>query len=148
MIRAILIALTIAGTAASAETLRLAATTSFNNSGLSDVLLPAIEQDIGLDVQLLVVGTGQAIRLGQSGDVDAILVHSKSAELAFVAAGYGSHRREIMYNDFVVIGPSGDPAQVRAATSAIEALQSIASAQATFVSRGDDSGTHRKEMAL
>ncbi|MDC1345973.1 substrate-binding domain-containing protein, partial [Planktomarina temperata] len=148
MIRAILIALTIAGTAASAETLRLAATTSFNNSGLSDVLLPAIAQDTGLDVQLLVVGTGQAIWLGQSGDVDAILVHSKSAELAFVAAGYGSHRREIMYNDFVVIGPSGDPAQVRAATSAIEALQSIASAQATFVSRGDDSGTHRKEMAL
>ena len=148
MIRAILIALTIAGTAASAETLRLAATTSFNNSGLSDVLLPAIAQDIGLDVQLLVVGTGQAIRLGQSGDVDAIFVHSKSAELAFVAAGHGSHRREIMYNDFVLIGPSGDPAQVRAATSAIEALQSIASAQATFVSRGDDSGTHRKEMAL
>ncbi|MDC1263437.1 substrate-binding domain-containing protein, partial [Planktomarina temperata] len=109
MIRAILIALTIAGTAASAETLRLAATTSFNNSGLSDVLLPAIAQDTGLDVQLLVVGTGQAIWLGQSGDVDAILVHSKSAELAFVAAGYGSHRREIMYNDFVVIGPSGDP---------------------------------------
>jgi len=123
MIRAILIALTIVGTAASAETLRLAATTSFNNSGLSDVLLPAIEQDIGLDVQLLVVGTGQAIRLGQSGDVDAILVHSKSAELAFVAAGYGSHRREIMYNDFVLIGPSGDPAQVRAATSAIEAAE-------------------------
>ena len=148
MIRAILIALTIAGTAASAETLRLAATTSFNNSGLSDVLLPAIAQDTGLDVQLLVVGTGQAIRLGQSGDVDAIFVHSKSAELAFVAAGHGSHRREIMYNDFVLIGPSSDPAQVRAATSAIEALQSIASAQATFVSRGDDSGTHRRETAL
>ena len=148
MIRAILFALICAGTAIQAETLRLAATTSFNNSGLSDALLPVIAQDIGLDVQLLVVGTGQALRLGQSGDVDAILVHSKEAELAFVEAGYASHRREIMYNDFVVIGPSDDPAQVMAATSAIEALLRIAAAQSTFVSRGDDSGTHRKELSL
>ena len=148
MIRAILFALICAGTAIQAETLRLAATTSFNNSGLSDALLPAIAQDIGLDVQLLVVGTGQALRLGQSGDVDAILVHSKEAELAFVEAGYASHRREIMYNDFVVIGPSDDPAQVMAATSAIEALLRVAAAQSTFVSRGDDSGTHRKELSL
>lgn len=148
MIRALLIALALTVTPVRAETLRLAATTSFNNSGLSDVLLPAIAQDIDLDVQLLVVGTGQALRLGQSGDVDAILVHSKAAELEFVAAGYASHRREIMYNDFVLIGPSEDPAQVRAAATATEALQRIAKAQLTFVSRGDDSGTHRKELAL
>ena len=148
MIRSLLLALSLTGAAAQAETLRLAATTSFNNSGLSDVLLPAIARDIGLDVQLLVVGTGQAIRLGQSGDVDAVLVHSKAAELGFVADGYGSHRREIMYNDFVLIGPSDDPAQVGAAKSVTEALKRIAQVQPTFVSRGDDSGTHRKELAL
>ena len=148
MIRAILFALICAGTAIQAETLRLAATTSFNNSGLSDALLPMIAQDIGLDVQLLVVGTGQALRLGQSGDVDAILVHSKEAELAFVEAGYASHRREIMYNDFVIIGPQSDPANVRSTASAAAALSAIAQSQAVFVSRGDDSGTHKAEIAL
>ena len=108
MIR-MLFALMMITTAAQAQTLRLAATTSFNNSGLSDVLLPAIKMDTGIDVQLLVVGTGQAIRLGQAGDVDAILVHSKTAEEAFVSDGFGTHRREIMYNDFVLIGPVQDP---------------------------------------
>ena len=91
---------------AQAETLRLAVTTSFNNSGLSDVLLPQIKTDTDLDVQLLIVGTGQALRLGEAGDVDAILVHSRAAEEAFVAAGHGTHRREIMFNDFVLIGPA------------------------------------------
>jgi tungstate transport system substrate-binding protein len=112
MMRSVLTALTalFLATSVTAETLRLAVTTSFENSGLSAVLLPAIKQDIGLDVQLLVVGTGQALRLGQAGDVDAILVHSKAAEEAFVAGGYGTHRREIMYNDFVLIGPVEDPA--------------------------------------
>ena len=148
MIRAILIALICAGTAIQAETLRLAATTSFNNSGLSDVLLPVIVQNIGLDVQLLVVGTGQALRLGQAGDVNAIFVHSKEAELTFVAEGYASHRQQIMYNDFVVVGPSDDPAQVTVATSAIEALLRIAAAQSTFVSREVDSGTRKKELSL
>ena len=131
-----------------AETLRMAVTTSFHNSGLSEQLLPAIEQDTGLTVQLLVVGTGQALRLGQAGDVDAILVHSRSAELAFVADGYGTHRREIMYNDFVVIGPQSDPAGVAKAATISEALQQIATAQPAFVSRGDDSGTHKKELGL
>ena len=138
----------IAAGTASAETLKLAVTTSFENSGLSKVLLPAIQQDIGLEVQLLVVGTGQALRLGQAGDVDAILVHSKAAEEAFVAEGYGTHRREVMYNDFVIIGPSGDPALVAAAGNAVEALQRIETKQPAFVSRGDDSGTHKKEVAL
>ncbi len=133
---------------AHAETMKLAVTTSFHNSGLSDVLLPQIEADTGIDVQLLVVGTGQAIRLGQSGDVDAILVHSRVAEDAFVADGYGTHRREIMYNDFVLIGPAIDPANARASESINDALSSIARAKATFVSRGDDSGTHKKEVAL
>ncbi len=135
-------------TASSAESLKLAVTTSFENSGLSDVLLPAIKEDLGLTVQLLVVGTGQALRLGQAGDVDAILVHSRAAEEQFVAEGYGTHRREIMYNDFVFIGPAADPAGIANAGTAAEALRMIADARPVFVSRGDDSGTHKKEIAL
>jgi tungstate transport system substrate-binding protein len=148
MIRFLAAFVMLMGSHLQAETLKLAVTTSFNNSGLSDVLLPAIKADTGLDVQLLIVGTGQAIRLGEAGDVDAVLVHSKKAEEAFVAAGFGTHRREIMYNDFVLIGPSSDPAGIAAAATAKEALQRIAGAQAVFVSRGDDSGTHKKELSL
>jgi tungstate transport system substrate-binding protein len=131
-----------------ADDMKMAVTTSFHNSGLSDVLLPAIKADLDLEVHLLVVGTGQAIRLGEAGDVDAILVHSKKAEEAFVAQGFGPHRREIMYNDFVFVGPSDDPAQIGGATSAAAALQSIQAAKAQFVSRGDDSGPHKKELSL
>ena len=131
-----------------AEEMKMAVTTSFHNSGLSDVLLPAIKEDLGLEVQLLVVGTGQALRLGAAGDVDAILVHSKKAEEAFLAEGNGTHRREIMYNDFVFIGPKADGAGVSGAASATEALQKIEAAEGTFVSRGDDSGTHKKELGL
>lgn len=133
---------------AAAEEMRLAVTTSFENSGLAEVLLPAIKEDLDLDVQLLVVGTGQALRLGETADVDAVLVHSKVAEEAFVAAGHGTHRREIMYNDLVVIGPQGDPADIVDATSAADALAWIAAAQAPFVSRGDDSGTHKAELNI
>lgn len=135
-------------TLSNADMMRMAVTTSFNNSGLSDKLLPAIKQDLGLDVQLLIVGTGQAIRLGAAGDVDAILVHSKAAEENFVADGFGTHRREIMYNDFVIIGPNNDPARVKEATTVSSALNAIATSQSRFVSRGDDSGTHKKEQAL
>ncbi|MDX8352414.1 substrate-binding domain-containing protein [Cognatiyoonia sp. IB215182] len=136
------------GSGAWAENLKLAVTTSFHNSGLSDILLPAIKEDIDVEVQLLVVGTGQALRLGEAGDVDAILVHSRAAEDAFVAAGYGTHRREIMYNDFVFIGPADDPAGIAEAPNAADALTRIAEAQVVFVSRGDDSGTHKKELSL
>ncbi|MGB5864364.1 MAG: substrate-binding domain-containing protein [Sulfitobacter sp.] len=132
----------------SAETLRLAVTTSFENSGLADVLRPAIKRDLDLDLQLLVVGTGQALKLGEAGDVDAVLVHSRSAEEAFVAAGHATHRREIMYNDFVLIGPAGDPADISSAPSATVALARIATTGALFVSRGDDSGTHKMEQSL
>ena len=131
-----------------AEQIRMAVTTSFHNSGLADILLPQIAADLDLDVQLLVVGTGQALRLGRAGDVDAILVHSRSAEEAFVADGAGTHRREIMYNDFVVVGPTEDPAEVATAKTATEALQKIAGMEIPFVSRGDDSGTHKMELAL
>jgi len=141
-------AICIAGMAQAAEVMRMAVTTSFHNSGLSEVLLPAIQEDLDLEVQLLVVGTGQALKLGQAGDVDAILVHSKAAEDAFVAEGYGTHRREIMYNDFVFIGPSGDPAGIADASDAADSLQRIAGAESAFVSRGDDSGTHKKELSL
>lgn len=130
-----------------ADQMRLAVTTSFDSSGLADVLLPAIKDDLDLEVHLLVVGTGQALRLGEAGDVDAVLVHSKAAEEAFVAGGHGTHRREIMYNDFVLIGPMTDPAGISAAESAAEALQNVAGAAAPFVSRGDNSGTHKAELA-
>ncbi|MEJ6403832.1 substrate-binding domain-containing protein [Yoonia sp. 2307UL14-13] len=136
------------GTSALADDMRLAVTTSFENSGLADVLLPAIKDDLDIDVQLLVVGTGQALRLGEAGDVDAILVHSRAAEEAFVDAGYGTHRREIMYNDFVMIGPADDPARIADATAVTAAAQSIATVQAGFVSRGDDSGTHKAELRI
>lgn len=138
----------IATSAHATQTLRMAVTTSFHNSGLADVLLPQIAEDLDLEVQLLVVGTGQALRLGRAGDVDAILVHSRTAEDAFVAEGYATHRREIMYNDFVLIGPAADPAGIADAADAAGALTLIAQAQAPFVSRGDDSGTHKKELSL
>lgn len=141
-------ALLFSSIAAQAAEIKVAVTTSFQNSGLSDVLLPQIKADLDLEVQLIVVGTGQALRLGQAGDVDAILVHSRQAEDAFLAAGYGTHRREIMYNDFVLIGPSPDPAQIGRAETASVALQLIAGAKVPFVSRGDDSGTHKKELSL
>ncbi len=131
-----------------ADTFRMAVTTSFHNSGLADVLLPEIRADLGLDVHVLVVGTGQAMKLGRSGDVDAILVHARAAEEEFVAAGYATHRREIMYNDFVVIGPNADPADVQSAANIIDALQRIAESRPRFVSRADDSGTHNKELSL
>jgi tungstate transport system substrate-binding protein len=133
---------------ATADVMRLAVTSSFENSGLAAVLLPAIKQDLDLDLQLLVVGTGQALRLGEAGDVDAVLVHAKASEEAFVAAGHGTHRREIMYNDFVVIGPQDDVAGIGSASGAADAFMRIAAAGAPFVSRGDDSGTHKSELAI
>ncbi len=134
--------------AAHAEDMKMSVTTSFANSGLADVLLPAIKEDTGINVQLLIVGTGQALKLGAAGDVDAVLVHSRPAEEKWLAAGNGTHRREIMYNDFIFVGPSGDPAKAGAADAATGALQAIETAKAPFVSRGDDSGTHKMEMRL
>ncbi|RKF17289.1 sulfate ABC transporter substrate-binding protein [Roseovarius spongiae] len=133
---------------AHAEAMKMAVTTSFENSGLAEVLLPAIKEDTGIDVQLLVVGTGQALRLGEAGDVDAVLVHSKAAEEKFVADGDATHRREIMYNDFVLIGPEDDPAGIAESESAPAAFKAIAETEAPFVSRGDDSGTNKKELSL
>ena len=134
-------------TIAPAGEMKLAVTTSFENSGLSDVLLPEIRKDIDLEIKLIVVGTGQALKLGRAGDVDAILVHSRAAEEKFVSEGFATHRREIMYNDFVLVGPSNDPAGVADAANISTALSSIAMSKPEFVSRGDDSGTHRAEIA-
>lgn len=135
-------------TGAHSESMRMAVTTSFYNSGLSEILLPEIKADLGFEVELIVLGTGQALRLGEAGDVDAILTHARAAEDAFVAAGFGSYRREIMFNDFIFIGPQDDPANVASAETALQALQRIAIAKAPFVSRGDDSGTNKKELSL
>jgi tungstate transport system substrate-binding protein len=128
--------------------LRLSTTTSTENSGLLAVLLPPFEAKSGLKVDVIAVGTGQALKLGEAGDVDVTLVHARALEDKFVADGYGVNRRDVMHNDFVIIGPAADPAGVRGMKDAVAALKQIASRQATFVSRGDNSGTHVMEKNL
>ena len=135
-------------TSAHAPEVKIAVTTSFHNSGLANELLPELKKDLEIDVHLLVVGTGQALKLARAGDVDAILVHSKKAEEKFVKDGFGCHRRELMYNDFVLAGPQDDPGNIAGAGTAIAALKTIHSNQHLFTSRGDDSGTHKKELNL
>lgn len=129
------------------ETLRLAVTTSTRDSGLLEVLLPPFEKEHGVRIDVIAVGSGKALKLGEAGDVDAVLVHAPDAEAAFMAAGHGVRREELMYNTFQIVGPADDPAQVRGAAPA-EALRRIAEEGQRFVSRGDDSGTHRRELAL
>ena len=124
-------------TSAMAGKVRLAVTSSFHNSGLSDHLIPHLETDLEIDIQLIVVGTGQAIKLGKNGDVDAILVHSKPDEEEFVKTGFANHRREIMFNEYVVLGPTDDPAQIKFADNLLEAFRNLSKAKTEFVSRGD-----------
>jgi len=131
-----------------AQLLRLATTTSTENSGLLRDLLPLFEASSGYRVHVIAVGTGKALKLGQNGDVDVLLVHAPTAEQAFVEAGYGVDHHQIMYNDFVVLGPANDPAGIRQSDSAADAMQRIARHSMPFVSRGDDSGTHKKERQL
>jgi tungstate transport system substrate-binding protein len=128
--------------------LKMSTTTSTDNSGLLTVLLPPFEKECGCKVDVIAVGTGKALKLGETGDVDVMLVHARALEDKFVAAGFGINRRDVMYNDFVVIGPPNDPAGVREATSAIDAFKRIDATHSTFISRGDDSGTNVKEMQL
>ncbi len=144
----LLLFLAVCSTAAAKERLRLATTTSTQNSGLLEALLPPFEQEYGIKVDVIAVGTGKAIKLAEAGDVDIVMVHARSKEDAFVAEGYGVNRRDVMYNDFVIIGPPGDPAGIKGMTAAAAALKKIAAAQARFISRGDDSGTHTKEKGL
>ena len=131
--------------AADPGTLRLATTTSTDNSGLLKVILPKFEAASGLRVHVISVGTGKAMKLGENGDVDVLLVHSRPDEDRFVAAGYGVERRDVMYNDFIVVGPPSDPAKVGGMKDVIAALRKVRDAKATFVSRGDDSGTDKME---
>ncbi len=128
--------------------IRLATTTSTDNSGLLDYLLPHFEKSYGINVLVVAVGTGQAIRMGRDGDVDILLVHDRSAEEEFILSGFGISRDEIMYNDFVIIGPGSDPASISGLTSVREALKKIYDRKVSFVSRGDDSGTHKAERRL
>ena len=127
--------------------LLLISTTSTQDSGLLDVLLPAFKAQTGYSVQLVAVGSGQALKIGEQGNADVILLHSPAAEKEFVANGFGIDRRLVMHNDFVIVGPASDPAGIDGKTPA-EALKKIFASGATFVSRGDDSGTHVKELAL
>lgn len=126
----------------------LATTTSTYDSGLLVYLLPDFEKKYGVKVDVIAVGTGQALQIGMDGNADVLLVHARAKEDEFMAAGHGIRREDVMYNDFVLVGPADDPADVRSMVSAVEAFKRIAEAQATFISRGDESGTHTKEKSI
>ena len=128
--------------------LRLATTTSTADTGLLNALLPSFEQQCGCRVEVVAVGTGQAIELGRRGDADVLLVHALSQELAFIAEGHATRRDDVMYNDFVVVGPATDPAHVAGATAVKDVFRRLAAGAAPFASRGDRSGTHTKELAI
>ncbi len=136
------------GACGGSNDLILATTTSTENSGLLDELVPRFEEASVVNVKVVAVGSGAALALGEQGDADVLLVHSPTAEQAFVDAGYGVERTRVMFNEFVLVGPPEDPAGIAAASTAAEALAAIANAGASFVSRGDDSGTHARELAL
>jgi len=143
------LALTMAVNPAAAEdSVIVQSTTSTQNSGLYDHILPMFEDETGIKVNVVAVGTGQALENGRRGDGDVLLVHAKPAEEKFVAEGYGVERHDVMYNDFVIVGPADDPAGVKDMDDAPAALAKIAEEEAVFASRGDDSGTHKKEMSL
>jgi tungstate transport system substrate-binding protein len=133
--------------ASAGETLLMATTTSTDNTGLLDYLAPLFQKDTGIELKWTATGTGKALKLGENCDVDVLMVHAPAAEMQFVASGFGTDRREIMYNDFVIIGPENDPAHIKG-KSIKDALNAVQAAQAVFVSRGDNSGTHKKELSL
>ena len=126
----------------------LQSTTSTKNSGLYDYILPQFLAHSGIEVRVVAVGTGQALRNAQNGDADVLIVHAQSREQAFVAQGYGLKRHKLMYNDFIVIGPEHDPANIAASDRIVDSLHKIAHSESIFLSRGDDSGTHIKEISL
>jgi tungstate transport system substrate-binding protein len=136
------------GMAADKPFIVVQSTTSTENSGLYDYLLPIFTKKTGIEVRVVAVGTGQAIKNARNGDGDVLLVHAKSAEEKFVADGFGVRRSDLMYNDFVIVGPPNDPAGIAGLSDATAALGKIAKAKAVFASRGDNSGTHKKEMRL
>ncbi len=133
---------------AAEKSIILQSTTSTANSGLYDHILPIFEKKTGIKVHVVAVGTGQAIKNARNGDGDVLLVHAKPAELKFIAGGYGVARHDVMYNDFIVVGPPSDPAKVTGMKKVVDAFKKIAAAKAVFASRGDNSGTHKKELRL
>ena len=126
----------------------LATTTSTQDSGLLDYLLPMFEAEAGTKVDVIAVGSGQALQLGEDGNADVLLVHSPAKEKEFMDAGHGVRREDVMYNDFVILGPESDPAGIKGMTSAADALKKLAETQSAFISRGDESGTHSKELSI
>ena len=126
----------------------LSTTTSTQDSGLLDVLVPLFEQQTGYTVKTVAVGTGAALKMGQEGNADVLLVHAPSSEKTYMDGGFGRERFLVMHNDFIIVGPSSDPAGIKGDTSAVDAFKKIAAASATFISRGDQSGTNTKELAL
>lgn len=126
----------------------LASTTSTQNSGLFDEILPIFQNQSGIKVRVVAVGTGQALRIAQNGDADVLFVHHKPSEIEFVAKGYGVKRFEVMYNDFIIVGPKNDPAKISTEQSVIDVFFGIANSRSNFISRGDDSGTHKRELLL
>ncbi len=136
------------GVRAAEQFITVASTTSTDNSGLFDFLLPNFTEKTGIKVRVVAVGTGQAIRLAENGDADVLLVHHRPSEERFVSADHGIQRFDVMYNDFVIVGPKADPAGVKGSADASAALEKIAEAQVPFASRGDDSGTHKTELGL
>ncbi len=144
----LLAALMLSTPALAQEHLRLSTTTSTENSGLLAAILPTFEQRFHLKVDVIAVGSGKALKLAENGDVDVVLSHAPELEEAFVKAGFGVNRRDVMYNDFIIVGPPSDSAKLRGSSGAIDAFKQIAAAQATFISRGDESGTHQKEKEL
>jgi tungstate transport system substrate-binding protein len=135
--------------AISAETrIRMASTTSTQNSGLFDYLLPIFEKKTGIKIDVVAVGTGASIEIGKRGDADVVFVHAKEQELQAVQEGFFVNRHDVMYNDFVIIGPMNDPAKIKGMKSATDALKKIAESGSSFVSRGDRSGTHTMELSL
>ncbi|MCB1423493.1 MAG: substrate-binding domain-containing protein [Nitratireductor sp.] len=146
---AMTVTLAVAGTAAAQDkSILVQSTTSTANSGLYDHLLPMFTGKSGITVNVVAVGTGQAIKNAQNCDADVLLVHAKASEEKFVSEGYGVQRFDLMYNDFVIVGPAADPAGVKGMNDVKAALTKLAEAKAPFASRGDDSGTHKKEMSL
>ncbi|MBM3180007.1 MAG: tungsten ABC transporter substrate-binding protein [Chloroflexi bacterium] len=126
----------------------LATTTSTQDSGLLDVLIPLFEEKTGYTIQTVAVGTGQALKMGEEGNADVLLVHAPKSEEAFMEAGFGKDRAPVMHNDFIIVGPESDPAQIKGTVSAIDVLKRIYNSGSLFISRGDDSGTHKKELEI
>ncbi len=147
-VAAVAATLAISAPSLAADSIIVQSTTSTQNSGLYKHLLPIFKKKTGIQVNVVAVGTGQAIRNAQNCDGDVLLVHARPAEEKFVKAGYGVKRSDLMYNDFIIVGPPADPAKINSMTDATAALKKVAGSQAIFASRGDNSGTHKKEVRL